>query len=140
LPPESPATPQNLAATVAEVTERSTLIIREEIELAKAEITEKVTRLLKGAAVALAAGLFVVVALLFILHGFAWLAWYALFSSSQTYFWGFFVVAAVLLILGGVAGFVAAKAVRSSSPPTPVMAIDEAKKIRATVTSSTEGR
>jgi len=139
LPPESPATPQNLAATVAEVTERSTLIIREEIELAK-EITEKVTRLLKGAAVAVAAGLFVVVALLFILHGFAWLAWYALFSSSQTYFWGFFVVAAVLLILGGVAGFVAAKAVRSSSPPTPVMAIDEAKKIRATVTSSTEGR
>jgi hypothetical protein len=125
--------PQNIATAISEVTERATLLIREEIELAKAEVTEKVTRLLKGIVVGAAAGVFVLTALLFALHGVAWLAWFKLFSSSGTYFWGFFMVAAALLLLGVLAGFLAARAVRSGAPPTPAMAIDEARKIRDTV-------
>ncbi|HEX2017098.1 MAG TPA: phage holin family protein [Solirubrobacteraceae bacterium] len=133
------ADPQNIAAAVSEVTERATTLIREEIELAKAEVTEKVTKLIKGAIVGLVAGIFVVTALMFILHGFAWLATFELFNNSKA-FWGFFIVAGVLLLVGGLAGYLAAKALKSGAPPTPEMAIEEARKIKDTVTARELGR
>ena len=43
--------------------------MREEIELAKTEVTEKVGKLAKGAVVAVAAGIFLVTALFFVLIG-----------------------------------------------------------------------
>ena len=126
--------PQNIASAITEVSERASLLIREEIELAKAEVTEKLTRLVKGAVVAIAAGIFVVTALLFALHGFAWLLYYELPIGNQfTYFWGYFAMAAILLVLGALAGFIAAKAVKRGSPPVPSMAIEEARKIRESV-------
>ena len=127
-------TTQNIAAAIQEISDRATLLMREEIELAKAEVTEKVTKLIKGAVVGIAAGIFVVFALIYLLHGFAWLTWYELFPDQQ-YFWGFFVVAAVLLLLGALAGYIAARAMKSGAPPTPAMAIDEAKLIKETVQS-----
>jgi uncharacterized membrane protein YqjE len=127
-------TTQNIAQAIQEVSDRATLLVREEIELAKVEMTEKVTKLIKGAIVGIAAGIFVVFALIYLLHGFAWLTWYELFPDQQ-YFWGFFVVAAVLLLLGALAGYIAARAMKSGAPPTPVMAIDEAKLIKETVQS-----
>ena len=127
-------TTQNISQAIQEVSDRATLLVREEIELAKAEVTEKVTKLVKGAVVGIAAGIFVVFALIYLLHGFAWLTWYELFPDQQ-YFWGFFVVAAVLLLLGALAGYIAARAMKSGAPPTPVMAIDEAKRIKETVQS-----
>ena len=126
---------QNIAEAIQEVSDRATLLVREEIELAKVEVTEKVTKLIKGADVGIAAGIFVDFALIYLLHGFAWLTWYELFPDQQ-YFWGFFVVAAVLLLLGALAGYIAARAMKSGAPPTPVMAIDEAKRIKDTVQSS----
>jgi uncharacterized membrane protein YqjE len=125
---------QNIAQAIQEVSDRATLLVREEIELAKAEVTEKVTKLIKGAVVGIAAGIFVVFALIYLLHGFAWLTWYELFPDQQ-YFWGFFVVAAVLLLLGALAGYIAARAFKSGAPPTPQLAIDEAKRIKETVQS-----
>ncbi|HEX6697929.1 MAG TPA: phage holin family protein [Solirubrobacteraceae bacterium] len=127
-------TTQNIAQAIQEVSDRATLLVREEIELAKVEMTEKVTKLIKGAVVGIAAGIFMVFALIYLLHGFAWLTWYELFPDQQ-YFWGFFVVAAVLLLLGALAGFIAARAMKSGAPPTPAMAIDEAKLIKETVQS-----
>jgi uncharacterized membrane protein YqjE len=127
-------TTQNIAQAIQEVSDRATLLVREEIELAKVEMTEKVTKLIKGAIVGIAAGIFVVFALIYLLHGFAWLTWYELFPDQQ-YFWGFFVVAAVLLLLGALAGYIAARAMKSGAPPTPAMAIDEAKLIKETVQS-----
>jgi uncharacterized membrane protein YqjE len=127
-------TTQNIAQAIQEVSDRATLLVREEIELAKVEVTEKVTRLIKGAVVGIAAGIFVVFALIYLLNGFAWLTWYELFPDQQ-YFWGFFVVAAVLLLLGALAGYIAARAMKSGAPPTPAMAIDEAKLIKETVQS-----
>jgi uncharacterized membrane protein YqjE len=127
-------TTQNIAQAIQEVSERASLLVREEIELAKVEVTEKITKLIKGAVVGIAAGIFVVFALIYLLHGFAWLAWYELFPGDQ-FFWGFFVVAAVLLLLGALAGYIAARAMKSGAPPTPVMAIDEAKLIKDTVQS-----
>jgi uncharacterized membrane protein YqjE len=128
------STTQNISQAIQEVSDRATLLVREEIELAKAEVTENVTKLIKGAVVGIAAGIFVVFALIYLLHGFAWLTWYELFPDQQ-YFWGFFVVAAVLLLLGALAGYIAARALKSGAPPTPVMAIDEAKLIKETVQS-----
>ena len=125
---------QNIAEAIQEVSERAQMLVREEIELAKAEVNAKLSKLLKGVVVGVAAGIFVVCGLLFVLHGFAWLAWYELFSPGQ-YFWGFFVVAGVLFLLGALAGFIAARAFRRGAPPTPDMAIDEAKRIRETVQS-----
>jgi uncharacterized membrane protein YqjE len=130
----SDTTSQNIAQAIQEVSDRATLLVREEIELAKAEVTEKVTKLIKGAVVGIAAGIFVVFALIYLLHGFAWLTWYELFPDQQ-YFWGFFVVAAVLLLLGALAGYIAARAFKSGAPPTPQLAIDEAKRIKETVQS-----
>jgi uncharacterized membrane protein YqjE len=129
---------ESIAASVQEISDRATAIIREEIELAKAEVQQKVTRLIRGAVIATAAGIFIGTALLFVLHGAAWLAWFEFFGPGE-FFWGFFVVAGVLFILGGLAGWLAAKLFRSGSPPTPDLAIDEAKRIRETVEASVSG-
>jgi uncharacterized membrane protein YqjE len=126
---------QNIAQAIQEVSERASLLMREEIELAKVEVTAKITKLVKGAIVGIAAGIFAVFGLVYLLHGFAWLAWYELFPDNQ-FFWGFFVVAAVLFLVGALAGYIAARALKSGSPPVPTMAIDEAKLIRETVQSS----
>ena len=128
-------TTQNIAQAIQEISDRVSLLVHEEIELAKAEMTVKVTRLVKGAVVGIAAGIFLVFGLVYLLHGFAWLAWYELFPDNQ-FFWGFFVVAAVLFLVGALAGYIAARALKSGSPPTPVMAIDEAKLIKETVQST----
>ena len=127
-------TTQNIAQAIQEVSERVSLLVHEEIELAKVEVTEKVTKLIKGAVVGIAAGIFLVFGLIYLLHGFAWLAWYELVPNEQ-FFWGFFVVAAVLFLVGALAGYIAARAVKSGSPPTPQLAIDEAKLIKETVQS-----
>ncbi|MEA2229446.1 MAG: hypothetical protein QOF04_3076 [Solirubrobacteraceae bacterium] len=123
----------NIAQAIQEVSDRAQILVREEIELAKAEVTEKVTSLIKGAVVGLAAGVFAVFGLLFLLHGFAWLAYYAIPFPDGTFFWGFFIVAALLFLFGGLAGFLAAKAFKKGAPPTPDMAIGEAKRIKETV-------
>jgi len=129
---ESPT--QDLAQTVQEISERVTLLVHEEIELAKAEVTGKVSKLLRGIVIGVAAGIFIVVGLLFALHGMAWLAWYALPVGTSSFFWGFFVVAGMLFILGGMSGYLAAKFFKESTPPLPEMAIDEAGKIKRTLT------
>jgi len=125
--------PQNIAAAIAEVSERATLLVREEIELAKAEVSEKATKLVKGAVVGIAAGVFFLTALIFVLVGCAWLLYYYLPVGDFAYFWGFFAMAAILVVLGVLAGLIAARAVKKSSPPVPSMAIEEARKIREAV-------
>jgi hypothetical protein len=138
--PHPPARQQGIAATITEVSERASLLVREEIELAKTEIAEKATRLAKGAVVAIVAGVFFFTALFFVLIGCAWLLYYELpIGNAYTFFWGFFAMAVILVILGTVAGLLAAKAVRSGAPPTPEMAIEEARKIRETVSSPAQG-
>jgi uncharacterized membrane protein YqjE len=125
--------PQNLAAAIAEVSERATLLVREEIELAKAEVSEKATKLVKGAIVGVVAGVFFLVALVFALVGCAWLLYYYLPGNEYTYFWGFFAMAVILVLLGVIAGLTAAKAVKRAAPPVPSMAIEQARKIREAV-------
>ena len=75
-------TTQNIAQAIQEISERVSVLVHEEIELAKAEMTEKVTKLVKGAVIGIAAGIFVVFGLIYLLHGFAWLTWYELFPDQ----------------------------------------------------------
>jgi uncharacterized membrane protein YqjE len=128
-------TPQNIATAIAEVSERASLLVHEEIELAKAEIAEKTAKLVKGAIVGVAAGVFFLMALIFALVGCAWLLYYYLPGNEFTYFWGFFAMAVILVVLGVLAGLIAARAVKKSAPPVPTMAIAEAQKIREAVSA-----
>jgi Putative Actinobacterial Holin-X, holin superfamily III len=131
--------PQNIATAIAEISERATLLVREEIELAKAEVSEKATKLIKGAVVGVAAGVFFFTALVFALVGCAWLLYYFLPGNEYTFFWGFFAMAVILVLLGVLAGLIAAKVVKRSSPPVPKMAIEEARKIREAVSPAQDG-
>jgi uncharacterized membrane protein YqjE len=126
---------QNIAQAIQEVSDRAQLLVREEIELAKAEVSAKVSKLIKGAVVGIVAGVFLIFGLFLLLDGFAWLAYWAIPFPDGQFFWGFFVVAAVLFLLGALAGLMAARAFKRGAPPTPEMAIDEAKRIRETVQS-----
>jgi uncharacterized membrane protein YqjE len=130
--------PQNIATAITDVTERFAVLVHEEIELAKAEVAEKTTKLAKGAVVAVAAGVFLVTALFFVLIGLAFLLYYVLPVNEFAYFWGFFAMALILIVLGAIAGLVAAKVVKRGAPPIPNMAIEEARKIRESV-SATSG-
>ena len=116
-----------------EVAERAQLLVREEIELAKAEVTIKAKKLGKGGAIGAAAAIFVLGALILILHGFAWLIWWALPIGDDLIFVGFFIEAVILLIIAAIAGYVASKLFKAGAPPTPDLAIEEAQRIKETV-------
>ena len=128
--------PKGIATAIAEISERATLLVREEIELAKAEVSAKASKLIRGAVVGIAAGVFIVTALFFFLIGCALLLYYYLPVNVWAFFWGFFAMAAILLVLGVLAGLIAARAVKRGAPPTPDMAIEEARLIRDTVSAS----
>ena len=124
-----------LGKAIQEVTETLSLLFREEIELAKTEMTEKVTKLIKGAVVGLVAGIFAVFGLIYLLHAASWGIWEAIGTADN--FWiGFLIVAVVLFILGALAGFIASRLVKRGAPPTPKLAIEQAQLIKETVTSS----
>lgn len=136
MPAEDP-TPKNIAQAITEVSEKASLLVREEIELAKAEITARLTKLVKGAVVGIAAGVFVITGLFYVLDALAWGIWDL--SGWDSHYWiGFLAVALLLFLLGGLAGALAYKAMKAGSPPSPEMAIAEAKKIKETVQSSTD--
>ena len=106
--------------------------MREEIALAKAEMTEKVSGLVKGAAVGAAAGIFIVAGLIYFLHFLALLIAELL---GDTWWLGYLIVAGALFLFGGLAGFLAARFFKKGTPPTPQMAIEEAQLIKATLTA-----
>jgi hypothetical protein len=124
-----------LGEAIQEVSEKASLLVREEIALAKAELTQKLMGLAKGAAVGAAAGVFVLAGLIYFLHFLALLIWQLLDSGGTSYWLGYLIVAGALFLLGGLAGFLAARFFRKGSPPTPQMAIEEAQLIKATLTA-----
>jgi putative superfamily III holin-X len=121
-----------LGKAIQEVSEKASLLVREEIALAKAELSEKVSGLAKGAAVGAAAGVFILAGLIYFLHFLALLI--ADVLGSDTWL-GYLIVAGVLFLLGGLAGFMAARFFKKGTPPTPQMAIEEAQLIKKTITA-----
>ena len=116
---------------VVDVSERVSVLVREEIELAKTEIREKITKLVKGSVVGIAAGVFVLMALAMFMHGIAWLLNDLFFSGDV---WaGFLIEAGFWLLVAGIAGLIAFRAVRAGAPPTPDLAIEEARRTKETL-------
>jgi uncharacterized membrane protein YqjE len=127
VPPPSPppADKKSVAELVFDVTEGTSSLIREEFELAKAEVTEKVGKLLRGSVVGLAAGVFAFLALILVMEGVAWLLNEEVFDGKT---WpGFFIEAAVFLLIAAGAGYFAFRSVQAGAPPVPEQAIEEAK-------------
>ena len=139
-PPSTPPSPdsddRSVAELVFDVSERASSLVREEIELAKAEVSEKVGKILRGSAVGVAAGTFAFLALILIMHGVAWLLAEELFDGNV---WpGYFVEAALFLLVAAAAGLFAYRSLQAGAPPVPEQAIEEAKQIKATLEGEPE--
>ena len=121
---------KQLGEIVGEVTSKASLLVKEEIELAKAEISQKAKRLGVGAGLGAVAGAFLFFFLIFFLHMLA-LGFSDWFSLKP---WvGYALVCVLLLVFAGLLGFVALRMFKKGSSPVPTMAIDEAKKTRAAI-------
>jgi uncharacterized membrane protein YqjE len=127
-PPPEPGDEKSVAEMVFDVSEKASSLVREEIELAKTEVTEKVGKILRGSVVGAAAGAFAFLALILIMEGFAWLLNEEVFDGKA---WpGFFVEAAIFLLIAAGAGFFAYRSVQAGAPPVPTQAIEEAKRTK----------
>jgi H+/Cl- antiporter ClcA len=134
IPPRDTAE-KSLGDIVADVSEKASLLVREEIELAKAEVTAKVTSLGRGAGIAAAAGVFLIFAITMFFH---FLAWFLDDLFDWDSIWpGFGIVALLLFLLAALAGFIAYRLFQKGAPPTPDMAIEQAKRTRAELEAQT---
>jgi uncharacterized membrane protein YqjE len=121
---------KNLGEIVSEVSEKASTLVRQEIELAKAEVTEKVGKLGRGAAIGAAAGVFLVFGITMFFH---FLAFFLADLMDWEIWAGYGVVTAVLFVLAILAAFIAMRLFKKGAPPTPDLAIEEAKRTRETL-------
>jgi protein-S-isoprenylcysteine O-methyltransferase Ste14 len=128
--PPSGSADKKLGEIVNDVTSKASLLVKEEIELAKVEITQKVKRLGVGGGLIAVALVFLIFFLIFFLFmlavGFS--EWFSLKPWV-----GYAMVCVLLLVLAGVLAVVAMRMFKKGSPPVPKMAIEEAKKTRAAI-------
>jgi Putative Actinobacterial Holin-X, holin superfamily III len=128
---------ENIATAITEVSERMTVLVRDEIELAKAEMGAKVSSLARGTAAVAAGGVFGFFALIFALETLAWGLDAILVGGTGGIWEGFAIVTGLLLVMA-LGAFLFAWRKLKVGAPTPKMAIDEAKLIRATVATKSE--
>jgi uncharacterized membrane protein YqjE len=127
-PPETNSDERTVGELVVDISEQASGLIREEIELAKTEVSEKVNKILRGSVAGIAAGVFVLMALAMLMHGVAWLLNDLFFEENV---WLGFLVEALFWLLAGIAaGLFARRSFKAGAPPTPDMAIEEAKLAR----------
>ncbi len=131
-PPVEPKDERKLGELVFDVSEGVSGLVREEIQLAKAEVAEKAGKLARGAVVGIAAGVFAFLALILVMDGIAWLLNEEVFDGKT---WpGFFIEAAIFLLIAALAALIAYKAVKAGAPPVPTQAIEEAKLTKEMLT------
>ena len=110
------------------LSEDSATLVRTEIELAKAEVREKVQSLAKAAAFGAVAAALSLVALFALIQAvidaldLAMPAWLAAL-----------IVGVVLLLLAGLLGMLAARNAKRGAPPVPEQAVAEAKAVAETL-------
>jgi uncharacterized membrane protein YqjE len=129
LPPQDNAD-KSLGEIVAEVSEKASQLVREEVELAKAEVTDKLSKLGRGAAIGAAAGVFLIFGVTMFFHSLAWFL-DDVFNWEDNIWAGFAVVTALLFLLAALSAFIAYRLFKKGSPPTPDLAIEEARRTRA---------
>ena len=133
--PPTPDEQRSVGELVFDVSERVSTLVREEIELAKAEISEKLTKLLRGSVAGIAAGIFAFLGLILLMHAFAWFLNDLFFGDN---FWlGFLIEAILFFVVGALAGLFAYRSMQAGAPPVPEMAIEEGKRIKQTLESGT---
>jgi hypothetical protein len=111
-----------LGAAVKEVTERTSSIVRLELELATLELKRKIFSL--GLGIALAIGAAVI--LLYIV-GFAFATIAAGLATAVSTWLALLITTGILVLLAVVLGLVAQAMIKKGSPPLPEQAIREAK-------------
>lgn len=130
-PPQGPEEDRTVGAMVFDVSERVSSLVREEIELAKIEVSEKVSFLVRGSVVGIVAGVVAFLGLILLMHSIAWLLNDLFFGDN---FWlGFLIEAVVFFIAAAIAGWIAYRAVQAGAPPTPDLAIEEGRRIKQTL-------
>src|SRR2546423_15273566 len=119
-PPD--AAEKSLGEIVADVSQKASLLVREEIELAKAEVTTKVTRIGKGVAAFGGAAFVGLLGLIFLFHFFAFgiADWFGL-----KVWVGYGIVTVALFVLAGFAALLGSRLVKRGAPPMPALAIEE---------------
>jgi uncharacterized membrane protein YqjE len=137
-PPRPGEDDRSVGELVLDVSERVSFLVREEIELAKAEVTEKATKLARGSVVAIVAGVFALLGFAMLMHAFAWLLNDLFFED--TVWLGFLIEAVIWFLIAAGAGYFAYRSMRAGSPPAPTMAIEEAKEIRETLEAGSDVR
>jgi hypothetical protein len=127
--------PDSIAAAITQVSENLSNLVHDEIELAKAEVKQKGVSLLRGVGAVAAGAVFGVFAVVTGLITVGWALDAILVNGVGEIWLGFAIVTGVLILLAVVAFLAAWKGLKVGAP-MPTMAIDEAKKIRDTVSSS----
>src|SRR4051812_7401919 len=127
-PPDSAE--KHLGEIVTEVSSKASLLVREEIELAKAEVTQKVSRLAKGAGFFAGAGILGVFGLIYLFHMLA----LGLADWFSLKVWvGYAIVTVAIFVITAVLGLLGLRSVKKGTPPMPELAIEEAKKTKAAI-------
>jgi putative superfamily III holin-X len=134
-PPES--ADKSLGEIVGDVSEQASQLVREEIELAKAEVQQKLSRIARGAAAGAAAGVFVLFGLIYFFHGLALFLDDLLDADPWV---GYAIVTGGLFLLAALAGLLALRLFKTGAPPTPDLAIEEAKLTREALEETTRRR
>ena len=113
---------RGLGAAAKLVSERASSLVRLELQLAAAELKQKVIALGLGIALIVGAAVLGLFALLFALATAA-----AALATTLSTWLALLVVTAGLVLLAGVLGALGLGRVRKGTPPIPVQAIEEAK-------------
>ena len=125
----------SIAGAITQVSESLGMLVHDEIELAKAEVGQKISSIARGSAAVAAGAVFGVFAVITALLTIAWALDTILVSNVGDVWIGFFIVTVVLVVLAVLSFLFAWRKLRVGAP-TPTMAIDEARKIRETVSAS----
>jgi len=113
---------RGLGAAAKLVSERASSLVRLELQLAAAELKQKVVALGLGIALLVGAAVLGLFALVFALATAA-----AALATTLSTWLALLVVTAGLVLLAGVLGALGLGRVRKGTPPIPVQAIEEAK-------------
>jgi uncharacterized membrane protein YqjE len=125
----SDAEERSLGDLVNQVSESASRLVREEIELAKAEVEQKVKRIARGAVVGGVAGFLALLGLIFLFELLAW----GVNDVTESLWIGFAAATGLLFALTGVGALVAVRSFKSGTPPTPDQAIEEARLIKEAI-------
>lgn len=118
---------QSISASVSQ-------LVSEEIALAKAEVSHKISRLGVGSGIGVAAGAFLFFALITASHALAW----GLFAlTGGTHVWlGYLLATIIFILLGLLAGFAAYRILSKSGAPVPTQALAEVQATKQAVTDA----